>query len=37
MTDTHQQAEQQWYDRKSRLMEQLLGKEQDSVLHAIVP
>jgi hypothetical protein len=30
-------AAQQWYDHKSRLMEQSLGKEHDMVMHAIIP
>src|SRR5947209_19845259 len=28
---------QQWYDRKSRLMEASLGKEHDMVMHALIP
>lgn len=32
------QAEcQEWYDRKSALMEDVLGKEHDKVMHAIIP
>jgi hypothetical protein len=28
---------QAWHERKSRLMEQMLGKEHDMVMHAIIP
>jgi hypothetical protein len=28
---------QRWYDRKSALMEGMLGKEHDMVMHAIIP
>jgi hypothetical protein len=28
---------QQWYDRKSALMEEMFGKEHDIVMHAIIP
>jgi hypothetical protein len=31
------QVAQQWYERKSRLMEASLGKEHDMVMHAIIP
>ena len=30
-------AAEDWYERKSRLMEQSLGKEHDMVMHAIIP
>ena len=28
---------QEWHDRKSLLMESLLGKEHDMVMHAMIP
>lgn len=31
------EAAQKWYDRRSALMEQSLGKEHDRVMHAIIP
>lgn len=31
------QAEQAWYDHKSKLIEEILGKEHDMVMHAIIP
>ncbi len=34
--DTEELAEQ-WYDEKSRLMEEILGREHDMVQHAIIP
>mgnify|MGYP002074099460 CR=1 FL=1 len=37
MQDSDEQAAQQWYDRKSALMEITLGKEHDMVMHAIIP
>jgi hypothetical protein len=30
-------AESQWYEHKTRVMEQFLGKEHDMVMHAIIP
>lgn len=30
-------AAEAWYDEKSRLMEQVLGKEHDMVMHAMIP
>jgi len=35
--DAADEAAQQWYERKSRLMEASLGKEHDMVMHAIIP
>lgn len=32
-----EEAWQQWYDRKSALMEEMLGKEHDMVMHAVIP
>jgi hypothetical protein len=32
-----QQLAQQWFDRKSQLMEASLGKEHDMVMHAMIP
>jgi hypothetical protein len=37
MADSEEKRAQQWYDRKSALMEKLLGKEHDMVMHAIIP
>jgi hypothetical protein len=37
MVNTNDQAWQQWSDRKSALMEEMLGKEHDMVMHAIIP
>lgn len=37
MADTDDEAGQRWYDRKSALMEQMLGKEHDLVMHALIP
>ena len=37
MADDHEEAGRQWYDRKSALMEDVLGKEHDMVMHAIIP
>lgn len=31
------EAGQQWYDRKSALMEESLGEEHDMVMHGIIP
>jgi hypothetical protein len=37
MADAEDEAAQQWYDRKSAMMEAWLGKEHDTVMHAIIP
>lgn len=37
MADTYEDVGQEWYDRKSSLMEEMLGKEHDMVMHAIIP
>lgn len=37
MADIDEEAAQRWYDRKSALMEEMLGKEHDMVMHAIIP
>jgi hypothetical protein len=37
MADADEKAGQRWYDRKSALMEEMLGKEHDMVMHAIIP
>jgi hypothetical protein len=37
MTEPDEELAEQWYDRKSSLMEQMLGKEYDRVMHAIIP
>ena len=37
MADGAEEAAQRWYDRKSALMEEMLGKEHDIVMHAIIP
>jgi hypothetical protein len=37
MADADEEAGQRWYDRKSTLMEEMLGKEHDMVMHAIIP
>ena len=37
MTDADEEAGQLWYDHKSALMEEMLGKEHDMVMHAIIP
>lgn len=41
MSDTFDSDEEalgsQWYDEKSSRMEQILGKEHDSVMHSIIP
>jgi hypothetical protein len=37
MADDEEEAGQRWYNRKSNLMEQMLGKEHDMVMHAIIP
>jgi hypothetical protein len=37
MADADEDAGQRWYDRKSALMEEMLGTEHDMVMHAIIP
>src|SRR4051812_37247445 len=37
MADAEEEAGQRWYDRKSALMEGMLGQEHDMVMHAIIP
>lgn len=37
MSDADEEAGWRWYDRKSALMEGMLGKEHDKVMHAIIP
>lgn len=37
MADAEDAAAQEWYDRKSALMEAMLGPEHDMVMHAIIP
>jgi len=37
MADTDEEAGQRWYDRKSAMMDEMLGKEHDLVMHAIIP
>lgn len=37
MSDSSADAGERWYDRKSALMEAMLGKEHDMVMHAIIP
>ena len=38
MSEEHEeQLAQEWYDRKTALMESALGKEHDIVMHAIIP
>ena len=37
MGDGDEEAGQRWYDRKSAIMEEMLGKEHDMVMHAIIP
>jgi hypothetical protein len=37
MAEPDEELAQQWYDRKSALMEGMLGKEHDMVMHAIIP
>jgi len=37
MSEEHdEELAQQWYDRKTAVMEQTLGKEHDMVMHAII-
>lgn len=35
--DDDHEAGQRWYDRKSAIMEAMLGKEHDIVMHAVIP
>lgn len=37
MAEADAQAAKQWYDRKSLLMEEVLGQEHNMVMHAIIP
>lgn len=37
MPDIEGQLAEEWYDRKSALMESMLGKEHDRVMHALIP
>ena len=37
MTESDEAFARRWYDRKSALMEAMLGKEHDMVMHAIIP
>jgi hypothetical protein len=37
MADAEDAAAQEWYDRKSAVMEERLGPEHDMVMHAIIP
>jgi hypothetical protein len=37
MTTTDEDRLQAWYERKTALMESMLGKEHDMVMHAIIP
>jgi hypothetical protein len=37
MVDGEDQAAREWYDRKCQLMEELLGREHDMVMHALFP
>ncbi len=37
MAEADQELAQRWYDRKSSLMETMLGKEHDMVMHALIP
>jgi len=38
MTDDHdEQLAQQWYDRKTEMMVELLGEEHDVVMHSMIP
>jgi hypothetical protein len=36
-SEADEQLAQAWYDRKSQLMEAILGREHDMVMHAIIP
>jgi hypothetical protein len=35
--EEEEKLEEAWYDEKSRLMESILGKEHDMVMHALIP
>jgi hypothetical protein len=35
--DADESVDQAWYDRKSALLEESLGKEHDMVMHALIP
>ncbi|MEX2170210.1 MAG: suppressor of fused domain protein [Pirellulales bacterium] len=35
--DREQRLAQEWFDRKTAMMEERLGKEHDTVMHAIIP
>lgn len=35
--EEEERLEEEWYDKKSEIMESLLGKEHDMVMHAIIP
>jgi hypothetical protein len=37
MAKADEELAERWYDRKSSLMEGMLGKEHDMVMHAIIP
>lgn len=37
MSDKEEEIADAWYEEKSRIMESLLGKEHDMVMHAIIP
>jgi hypothetical protein len=37
MADAEGEAGERWYERKSAMMEKMLGKEHDMVMHAIIP
>jgi hypothetical protein len=36
-SDNNAKAAEEWYEHKSRLMEEILGREHDMVMHAIIP
>src|SRR6516162_8958344 len=36
-SDADDSVDQAWYDRKSALLEESLGKEHDMVMHALIP
>ncbi len=35
--EEEERIEDEWYEKKSALMERILGKEHDMVMHAIIP
>jgi len=37
MAEADEELARRWYDRKSALMEEVLGREHDMVMHAIIP